>query len=1561
MCTALFRLLAIPCVVLSAGFAPLSAAANPAVVSFAEAAPAADGAPQVTAVGLRAAASAANGSTQVVVLVDTSASQTGQHRQRSLDGLAGLLEKARPTDRVAVSAVDVGSTPLTEGFFAPGDPALAAAARGLSGRTPLGSTDLVAVLEDAVARFEGEGPRSIVYIGDGPGLNGIDPDDFVRLISLLRSNRVSVSSLGIGPTVNWQCLAALAGNTGGMLMIQTAEDDAKQAGGRIGALAVQPISWPRDVVLSSQSANAALRMLPAELPPLRSDRDSVVLVEGPLESATLEVSLGDPASPKATVLAVPQATPLPENAYLQELARNARSSEGIFLPVVGREGLVVAKDLIRGEAASLAVLSAQAQATGAHAAAVRLAEASLRRDPDNQEAGLVREVARRQVGGVDALPSPAADPLPPGGDDELAEQDQARRVRAQMQERDAAVRIRDARQLLSTNPELARDQLKELQAEIRQSTDLDPGTRERLVAQLEMRTRESIVRSREKTDRDLAAERRAAIGRERLRLTSELQRREDKIQQLTEKYNALVEEGIRVGYAQAENYPAVINGEATIGTELPTRAFEEAERVAGEEIAREAPPLYANQGIPMTARVVGRSAPLVARILDYDAQNYRTSRDQQRGFMDALHLVDAAGIPFADEPPIIYPSAERWRAITKLREKYKSVDLANPGSKEREIYEALDKPVTNWEFNESPLRDVQRAIEDQFRIPVEIDGRALEDFGLDLDTPVTQNISGVSLRSALKRMLGPLDLAYIIKDEVLLITTRDKAAENLVVKVYPVADLVLPVDPGSGLNPFQTGGGMGGAGGINSGQNMGGGMGGGAGGMGMGGMGGGGFCWVAREVYGVHDPRWLAFRGWITTEAPAWLRHLYAARGESFAAWIHHRPAAKAMVRVAMDAVLASRPEAAEAALTGGVFQVSTARARLAGEPTGRVVAAAATVEAEGNTAVQSGGGVSAEQHTPSVGAGLPPDVLGAEDLLAALSSYLPPAAADEATVKDSSEAADRLARLRLSARSLGKNGDFDQAAELISAAIACGHAESWMYESLAVAMEAAGRPRAEVERALLSAVDFASSSTELIQLANYLARSGFDAQAIRVCRRVTRGDPTHREAYALAMAIAARTDDVDALRWTCPGVLAHDWPAGQQEVAIRAARLAKATIERLRSANRSEEADSFQAAIDQAFVRDLVIDLSWTGDADVDMAVQEPVGTICAISSPRSSAGGTLLADGEAGGDGTTHRERYVATEAFPGEYRIAVRRSWGKIAADTVTAEMTIHRGTDREQTLRRQIRLGADEHLLAVHLPEGRRTQPLLEAQLAEDVASQRSLGKAVLAQQLASIADPAAAAAMAASRGGEGGQPIPGLPFFGRGAVGYQPVITTLPEGVNMYARAVVSADRRYVRVTAVPLFSLVGQVTQFNFSGTAAGGTGGADGQVGGQVGGGAGGQVGGQVGGGAGGQVGGQVGGGAGGQVGGGAGGQVGGGAGGQVGGGAGFCWVAREVYGEDDPRWLLFREWLTTDAPGWLLDAYGAHGESFATWIHDKPAVKTALRLLMDRAIASRLAAMGR
>lgn len=66
----------------------------------------------------------------------------------------------------------------------------------------------------------------------------------------------------------------------------------------------------------------------------------------------------------------------------------------------------------------------------------------------------------------------------------------------------------------------------------------------------------------------------------------------------------------------------------------------------------------------------------------------------------------------------------------------------------------------------------------------------------------------------------------------------------------------------------------------------------------------------------------------------------------------------------------------------------------------------------------------------------------------------------------------------------------------------------------------------------------------------------------------------------------------------------------------------------------------------------------------------------------------------------------------------------------------------------------------------------------------------------------------------------------------------------------------------------------------------------------------------------------------------------------------AAFCWVAREVYGEDNPKWLEFREWMLTKAPAWLRDAYGKHGERFAEWIKDKPTIKRGVRFLMNRAI---------
>jgi hypothetical protein len=65
-------------------------------------------------------------------------------------------------------------------------------------------------------------------------------------------------------------------------------------------------------------------------------------------------------------------------------------------------------------------------------------------------------------------------------------------------------------------------------------------------------------------------------------------------------------------------------------------------------------------------------------------------------------------------------------------------------------------------------------------------------------------------------------------------------------------------------------------------------------------------------------------------------------------------------------------------------------------------------------------------------------------------------------------------------------------------------------------------------------------------------------------------------------------------------------------------------------------------------------------------------------------------------------------------------------------------------------------------------------------------------------------------------------------------------------------------------------------------------------------------------------------------------------------------CWVAREVYGEFNPMWLAFREWLYTKAPKWFLKLYEKYGERFADWISDKPRIKNLIRKWMDSRIKS-------
>ncbi|NQT36772.1 MAG: hypothetical protein HQ581_04740 [Planctomycetes bacterium] len=151
------------------------------------------------------------------------------------------------------------------------------------------------------------------------------------------------------------------------------------------------------------------------------------------------------------------------------------------------------------------------------------------------------------------------------------------------------------------------------------------------------------------------------------------------------------------------------------------------------------------------------------------------------------------------------------------------------------ILEALQEP-TEFMFIEQPLADVADFIEDMHRIPVHIDRRALEDVGISDDTPITFSTSKISLRSALKLTLKPLDLTWIIDAESLVITTDEEAETHLIAKTYDVSDLLVsPLGhPYDGQSLPTTGSKTGGFGGFASSLMFG------SGGMGGGSISGGG-------------------------------------------------------------------------------------------------------------------------------------------------------------------------------------------------------------------------------------------------------------------------------------------------------------------------------------------------------------------------------------------------------------------------------------------------------------------------------------------------------------------------------------------------------------------------------------------------------------------------------------------------------------------------------------------------------------------------------------------------
>lgn len=132
---------------------------------------------------------------------------------------------------------------------------------------------------------------------------------------------------------------------------------------------------------------------------------------------------------------------------------------------------------------------------------------------------------------------------------------------------------------------------------------------------------------------------------------------------------------------------------------------------------------------------------------------------------------------------------ELLRKTKRLDASSKEATTTHLSDEERRIVEQLQTKIS-VHFENAPLRQVAEHIAKHGNFNVVLDADGLADEGLTSSTPVSLHLDQVRTSTALRLLLEPLQLDYVVQHDVLRITSRARADGESVVATYPVADLL---------------------------------------------------------------------------------------------------------------------------------------------------------------------------------------------------------------------------------------------------------------------------------------------------------------------------------------------------------------------------------------------------------------------------------------------------------------------------------------------------------------------------------------------------------------------------------------------------------------------------------------------------------------------------------------------------------------------------------------------------------------------------------------------------
>ena len=851
----------------------------------------------------------------------------------------------------------------------------------------------------------------------------------------------------------------------------------------------------------------------------------------------------------------------------------------------------------------------------------------------------------------------------------------------------------------------------------------------------------------------------------------------------------------------------------------------------------------------------------------------REMRDMQRlrddKWLATLYEVERSHVPFPDEPEIVFPDAsyyarrkeyKDWSDFSEKRKaKYGTSTFGDnaPLPRTIEIKNTLLKQV-RWpglKDGDFKLSEVLEQLSRVYNLEFDINEKAFAADGvMDVNSQIVASadkplppVNG-SIATVLKKILGRIPAGstatFLIRRESIEITTGAAAIAEKVVRIYPVADLVYPPpsayntqaglqqatlygQAGSfvlaqqnvqnqGFNNAIMAGGIGAIGGGGGGQGALGGLGGGLGGAGLlggqAGLGiGGGMAMagnggnfgqngaVGQQGQMGNSGSQFGQQGGNSSDVLITIIRNVVGNGDKDWATAIAPPGAAAADPLADPA---AGPEKNQ------IGYYSTANAL--------VIKGTSRVHTNAYAPVINIGGAAAGMGAldkPKDGKVIVENKLDKNGKLIVAVPKLDPAKLKidpQAYWQEALEkAGDNPSMVIAISDFLAMNRYFDHAADFLKANIRKGIVvKPWVYEALAIALRESGGSPAEIERAEVAAIDLEPADGHgFLKAATTMAEMKRYTMALAFCKQAAHLEPNTSAPFEAAIKFAELADDTKAMDWAASNLMKQDWPADNKDLQELARIKSEALARKLKQSGNDQAQNA--ASIKEKGRRDLVIKLAWQGDADLDLQVKEPVGSICNPTNTQTVGGGVFLGDSltEAG------LETYTAAEAFKGNYEIRVKKVWGKTLGDKAQVRVIHNQGTAQQHEEIFSIDLTKNAPLV-VKVNEGRRTElayvsppSLRPTSRSEKI---RMVSKDV-GTQLRDIADPEVTGFQRGTSIASGAIPIEmeapaPSKNDGNDKILYQTRVQSfMKNAMDVTTQVVLSSDRRSMRVSVTPVF------------------------------------------------------------------------------------------------------------------------------------------------------------